>query len=256
MKVKICGITRLEDAELAVELGAWAIGFLLWPESKRYVDPGMAAGIARRLRRQVETVGVFVNQPLDEVVALVETIGLSYVQLHGDEGPSYCQAISQRTGAKVIKAARIKHASDLREIDRYRVDLHLLDAGTADGTYGGTGKTWDWSLVATRRSKIPFLLAGGLNVDNIADAIAATHPWGLDLSSGVEVSPGVKDHNKLRALFKVVDEVAPATAPPAPRTPETLVYPPREDESSARDASRLARPDGGARPPRAPGARR
>jgi phosphoribosylanthranilate isomerase len=248
VRVKICGITRLEDAELAAELGAWAIGFILWPDSKRFVEPGVAAGIARVMRRKVELVGVFVNQPLDDVVALVDSIGLTYVQLHGDEGPSFCQAVHQRTGAKVIKAGRITHASDLREMDRYRVDLHLLDAGTADGTYGGTGKTWDWSLVASRRSRIPFLLAGGLNADNVADAIAATQPWGIDLSSGVEASPGVKDPEKLRALFAVVDEVAPATAPPEPRKPETLVYPPREDE--AVDAARLAKPDGGARRPR------
>lgn len=256
MNVKICGITRLEDAERAVSLGAWGIGFLLWPESKRYVDPGVAAGIARKLRRKVELVGVFVNQPLDEVVASVETIGLSYVQLHGDEGPSYCQAIVQRTGAKVIKAARIKHASDLREIDRYRVDLHLLDAGTSDGTYGGTGKTWDWTLVASRRSKIPFLLAGGLDADNVGDAIEATQPWGVDVSSGVEDAPGVKSQAKLEALFAAVRTASPEREPVKRAIPETLVYPPREEDESASDAARLARPDGGARPPRPHGGRR
>lgn len=205
MNVKICGITRLEDAEKAIELGAWAIGFLLWPESKRYVDPGVVAGITRATRRQVEHVGVFVNQSLDEIASLVDVLGLTHVQLHGDEGPSFCIAVHQRTGAKVIKAGRITHAYDLQEMDRFRTDLHLLDAGTSDGTYGGTGKTWDWSLVARRKSQIPFLLAGGLNPDNVADAIAQTSPWGVDVSSGVEQEPGVKSATKMQALFAAVE---------------------------------------------------
>jgi phosphoribosylanthranilate isomerase len=204
MNVKICGITRLEDAELAAELGAWAIGFLLWPESKRYVDPSVVAGITRVMRRKVQLVGVFVNQTIDEIADLVDVLGLTHVQLHGDEGPSFCTAVTQRTGAKVIKAGRIIHAYDLREMDRYHTDLHLLDTGTADGTYGGTGKTWDWSLVARRKSKIPFLLAGGLNPDNVADAIAEAKPWGVDVSSGVELEPGVKSPAKLEALFSAV----------------------------------------------------
>lgn len=229
MKVKICGITRPEDAELAVELGAWAIGFLLWPESKRYVDPGVAAGIARPLRRKVELVGVFVNQSLDEIAGLVDAIGLTYVQLHGDEGPAFCSAVSQRTGAKVIKAGRIVHAYDLREMDRYHTELHLLDTGTSDGTYGGTGKTWDWSLVSRRKSKIPYLLAGGLKADNVADAIAEAKPWGVDVSSGVEDAPGVKSPLKLRALFAAVDAVSPARRAVPRGVPEVLVFPPREE---------------------------
>ncbi len=98
MKVKVCGITRLEDAELAVTLGAWAIGFILWPGSKRMADAGVAAGIARTVRRRVETVAVFVNQPLDEIAELVDALGVTHVQLHGDEGPSFCHAVAQRTG--------------------------------------------------------------------------------------------------------------------------------------------------------------
>jgi len=205
-KVKICGITRGEDAELAVSLGAWALGFILWPRSKRAADPGVAAGIARALRRRVELVGVFVNQPLDEIEGYADALGLTHVQLHGDEGPSFCSAVAQRTGARVIKAVRISHASDLRDLERFHTDFHLLDAG-APGQYGGTGRTWDWTLLAQRRSKIPFLLAGGLNAGNVAEAIAATRPWGVDVNSGVEASPGVKDHEKLHALFGAVAEV-------------------------------------------------
>jgi phosphoribosylanthranilate isomerase len=203
MHVKVCGITRLEDAELAASLGAWGIGFILWPGSKRHADPAVAAGIARAMRRKLELVGVFVNQPLDEIVGLVDVLGLTHVQLHGDEGPSFCAAVAQRTGAKVIKAARIGHASDLRDLDRFHTDLHLLDTAQK-GAYGGTGHTWDWSLLEQRRNQTPFLLAGGLNADNVAEAIEAARPWGVDVSSGVEESPGVKDHDKVRALFEAV----------------------------------------------------
>ncbi|MDA0173713.1 phosphoribosylanthranilate isomerase [Solirubrobacter taibaiensis] len=252
MNVKICGITRLEDAELAISLGAWGIGLMLWPQSKRYVDPAVAAGIARRLRRKVELVGVFVNQSLDEIAGLVDVLGLSYVQLHGDEGPSFCQAVTQRTGAKVIKAGRIAHAADLKDMDRFHTAVHLLDTPTEPGEFGGTGKTWDWNLLKQRRNKIPFMLAGGLNPDNVADAIAATQPWGVDVSSGVEDTPGVKSAQKLEAFFAAVGDHS--RAPVAREPAEVLVYPPREEDE--RDTARLARPDGGARPPRPRGARR
>jgi len=205
-KVKICGITRAEDAELAVSLGAWALGFILWPRSKRAADPGVAAGIARALRRQVELVGVFVNQPLDEIEGYADAIGLTYVQLHGDEGPSFCAAVAQRTGCKVIKAARVRHAADLRDLERFHTDLHLLDAHV-EGMAGGTGETWDWSLLAGRRSKTPFLLSGGLTPDNVAAAIEAVRPWGVDVASGTEASPGVKDPEKLEAFFAAVHGV-------------------------------------------------
>ena len=236
MHVKICGITRLEDAELATSLGAWALGFLLWEPSKRYVQPAVAAGIARRMRRKIELVGVFVNQPLDDIAGLVEFLGLSHVQLHGDEGPAFCQAVAQRTGAKVIKAARIGHAADLRDLDRFHTDYHLLDTVADPGAYGGTGQTWDWTLLKQRRNKIPLIVAGGLNPDNVAEAIEATHPWGVDVNSGVEASPGVKDPDKLRALFEAVGDHS--HAPRERGIPEVLVYPPREEDESARESAR------------------
>jgi phosphoribosylanthranilate isomerase len=201
VKVKICGITRAEDAELAVSLGAWAIGFILWPGSKRAADAGVAAGISLSMQRKVERVGVFVNQPLDEIERLVDALALSYVQLHGDEGPSFCAAVAQRTGVKVIKAVRVGHAADLRDLDRFHTDLHLLDTA-AEGVRGGSGQTWDWSLAARRRSKVPFLLSGGLTPANVAEAIAAVHPWGVDVASGVEAAPGVKDPERMRAFFE------------------------------------------------------
>ncbi|HWK27453.1 MAG TPA: phosphoribosylanthranilate isomerase [Solirubrobacter sp.] len=204
-KVKVCGITRLEDAEVAIELGAWALGFILWPQSKRYADPAVTAGIARAVRRRVETVGVFVNQPLDEIADQVDVLGLTHVQLHGDEGPSFCAAVAQRTGARVIKAVRIGHAADLRDLERFHTDLHLLDTAR-DGAYGGTGETWDWALVGTRkRSKIPLILSGGLTAGNVAAGIEAVRPYAVDVSSGVEAEPGVKDPAKLEAFFASVE---------------------------------------------------
>jgi phosphoribosylanthranilate isomerase len=210
MRVKICGITRPEDAELAASLGAWALGFILWPQSKRPADPAVAAGIARALRRRVELVGVFVNPTLDEVVQAAETIGLTYVQLHGDEGPAFCTAVAERTGTRVIKALRIGSGADIRAAERYHTDLHLLDAA-AGAAYGGTGRTWDWDLVARRHSKVPLVLSGGLTPDNVAEAVAAVRPWAVDVSSGVESAPGIKDPAKLEAFFAAIQGTAVAS---------------------------------------------
>jgi phosphoribosylanthranilate isomerase len=207
-RVKICGITRLEDAELAASLGAWALGFNLWPGSKRVVEEAVAAGIARRVRRQVELAGIFVNPTLDEVTHAAESIGLTLVQLHGDEGPSFATEVARRTGAKVIKAARVAGGADLQALERFHTDFHLLDAAV-EGMRGGSGTRWDWSLAAQRRSKIPMILSGGLTPENVADAIAALHPYAVDVASGVESEPGVKDPAKLEAFFSVA---APARA--------------------------------------------
>ena len=208
--VKICGITRLEDAEQAASLDAWAIGFILWPQSKRAADPAVAAGIARTMRRRLALVGVFVNPTLDEVAHAVEGIGLTHVQLHGDEGPAFCTAVAERTGARVIKALGIGSGADIRSAERYHTDLHLLD--TAAGTaYGGTGRTWDWDLVAQRRSNVPLILSGGLTPGNVAEAIAAVRPWAVDVSSGVEAAPGVKDPAKVEAFFAAAQGSAVAS---------------------------------------------
>ena len=207
-RVKICGITRLEDAELAASLGAWALGFILWPESKRAVEEAVAAGIARRVRRQVELVGVFVNPTLDEVARAADAIGLTHLQLHGDEGPSFAAEAARRTGAKVIKAARVAGGADLQALERFHTDFHLLDT-KVEGARGGSGRTWDWSLAAQRRSKVPMILSGGLTADNVAEGIAAVKPYAVDVASGVEASPGVKDPVKLEAFISIA---APARA--------------------------------------------
>jgi len=202
-RIKFCGITSLSDARLAVEAGAWALGTILWPGSERRCDPAEAARIAAELRRQAEIAGVFVNQPLDEVIGLADGIGLSLVQLHGDEGPSFCAEVARRTGAKVIKAARIRSGSDVQAMEAFHTDFHLLDTHRA-GLYGGTGETFDWELVRLRRTSVPLILSGGLTPENVAAAIAAVQPFAVDVASGTEASPGVKDPAKLRAFAEAV----------------------------------------------------
>ena len=215
-RVKFCGITRLEDAEHAAELDAWAIGFILWPGSKRAADPAVAAGIARAVRRRLEPVGVFVNPTLDEVARAVEGIGLTLVQLHGDEGPAFCAAVAQRTGARVIKALRVGSGADIRDAERFHTDFHLLDTA-AGAARGGTGRTWDWRLAAQRRSPVPVLLSGGLTPENVAEGIAAVHPWGVDVSSGVETAPGIKDPARMEAFAAAAGAAASEAATSAKR---------------------------------------
>jgi len=203
-RIKFCGITNLDDARLAAEAGAWAIGTILWPGSVRHCEPDEAARIAGDLRRRVEIAGVFVNQPLDEVIGLAEGIGLTLVQLHGDEGPSFCAEVARRTGAKVIKAARIAAGSDVQAMEAFHTDFHLLDTHRA-GSFGGTGETFDWELVRLRRTTVPLILSGGLTPENVAAAIAATQPFAVDVASGTEASHGVKDPQKLLAFAAAVE---------------------------------------------------
>jgi len=214
-KIKFCGMTRAEDAELAVALDAWAIGMILWPESKRFVAPEVAAAIARPLRRKIEIAGVFVNQSLDEIESLADVVGLSLVQLHGDEGPSFANEVARRTGAKVIKAQSVRLASDVISIQAFHTDFHLLDTHR-EGLRGGTGETFDWTMLARRRSDVPLLLSGGLNPENVVEAIEAVDPWGVDVASGVESAPGVKDHERMKAFAAAVRSTAPAVPRPKP----------------------------------------
>ena len=202
-RVKVCGITRLEDAELAVELGAWALGFILWERSPRAADPAVAGGIARVMRRRAELVGVFVNPALDELAQAADTLGLTHLQLHGDEGPAFCTEAGRRTGCKVVKAARIATGADLQALERFRTDFHLLDT-RVEGLRGGSGRAWDWELASHRRSKIPAILSGGLTPDNVAVGIATVGPYAVDVASGVEASPGIKDPAKLEAFLTTV----------------------------------------------------
>jgi phosphoribosylanthranilate isomerase len=211
-KVKICGITSLADAELAVGLGAWAIGMIFYEGSPRRCSLEEAQRITAALQRKVELCGVFVNDPLERVVQRSEDLGLTMVQLHGDEGPVFCGEVPRRTAARVVKAAQVAGPGDVRDLERYHVDFHLLDARARaqekQARRGGTGETFDWTLLAARRSRVPLILSGGLRADNVAEAIAVTRPFAVDSASGTEKAPGQKDEEKLRAFFAAVEQSA------------------------------------------------
>jgi phosphoribosylanthranilate isomerase len=200
MLVKICGITRLEDAEAAVELGAGALGFVFWPKSPRYVDPEQARAIVSRLPPFVTTVGVFVDQPPRLVNGVAARVGLGAVQLHGDETIDVLEHIER----PVVKA----FATDGGDEDAWPSRVRLLIDAHDPEKRGGTGRTVDWKRAAVIAARRPVLLAGGLTPANVADAIRVVKPFGIDVSSGVESSAGVKDHERLRALFEAVVECA------------------------------------------------
>lgn len=216
-KVKICGITDLHDAELAVELGAWAIGMVFYADSPRRCSSEQALRITTALRRRVELCGVFVDATLDELARRTEELGLSLLQLHGEEGPAFCAEVRRRTGARVIKAIQVAGAGDVRDLERYHVDFHLADARSRSpakrNLHGGTGETFDWSLLVGRRSEIPLILSGGLHPGNVTQATEQVRPYAVDTASGTERAPGHKDEAKLRAFFAAVQ--ASAAAVPA-----------------------------------------
>jgi phosphoribosylanthranilate isomerase len=211
MRVKFCGITNMDDAAEGVLLGAWALGLIHYEKSPRAVEPGVAAEIGAAFRRKCELVGVFVNPTLDEVDRAVENAGLTMVQLNGAEGSSFCAEVARRTGLKVIKGIHVASAADIHAAEAYRTDFHLFDR-RGDGLWGGTGESFDWELLRGHRSKVPWILAGGLRPDNVAEAIAVTHPYAVDVASGVEAEPGRKDH-ALMAAFIEAAQPAGATAP-------------------------------------------
>jgi phosphoribosylanthranilate isomerase len=209
-RVKICGLTRLQDAELAVELGAWALGMIFYEPSPRRCSLEQAGRIATALRRRAELCGVFVNASLPDIVHTAEELGLTMIQLHGDEGPAFCAEVGRRTGARVVKAAQVAGAGDIRDLARFHVDFHLLDArssGSAGASLrGGTGETFDWTLLAGRRSKVPLILGGGLTPENVAGAIELARPHAVDTASGTELAPGRKDPAKLRDFFAAAEQ--------------------------------------------------
>jgi phosphoribosylanthranilate isomerase len=203
MLVKICGITRLEDAEAAVGAGAGAIGFIFWPASPRFIDPHRARVIAAALPPFVTPVGVFVNQSLDYVNGVASLVRLGVVQLHGDESPQFANAVAR----PVMKAVSIGKADVRLWPARVRLLLDVHDPITR----GGTGRTIDWTAAAAIASEREIVLAGGLRPENVADAVARVRPYGIDVSSGVERSPGIKDHERLRALFEAVHDTGHIT---------------------------------------------
>jgi phosphoribosylanthranilate isomerase len=200
--IKICGITRGEDALLAGELGAFAVGFIFYPKSPRYIAPETAGEISRRLGKSMLRVGVFVDAPIETVREIISTAGLSAVQLHGSESPEYAGMLR---GILVIKAFRVGENFDHRVLRSYRADFFLLDT-LVPGNHGGTGKSFDWSRALPCREHGKIILAGGLHAGNVREAVRVALPWGIDVSSGVESAPGKKDAAKMNALFQVMEK--------------------------------------------------
>ncbi len=196
VRVKICGITRLEDALLAASLGADALGFNLWPGSKRHIDADAARAIVDRLPPLVTPVGVFVDQPPTAVMALAAAAGVQVVQLHGDESWEDVNGYP----IPALKAVRLAGPESLADLHRYRVRGFLLDAPSPG--YGGSGARCDWALARQVAAQVPVLLAGGLTPENVAEAVRTVRPWAVDVASGVESAPGVKDPDKLRRFLE------------------------------------------------------
>jgi phosphoribosylanthranilate isomerase len=201
VRVKICGITNLDDAAEAVQLGAWAIGLIHYAKSPRACAPEEAIAIAAAYRRKCEVVGVFVNPELEEVAKAVEAANLTMVQLNGAEGPQFCAEVARRTGVKVIKAIHVSSAAEIHGAETYRTDFHLFDK-KGRGLWGGTGESFDWGLLRKHNSEVPAIVAGGLRPENVAAAIELTHPYAVDVASGVEAEPGRKDHAAMAAFFE------------------------------------------------------
>jgi phosphoribosylanthranilate isomerase len=201
MKIKICGITNTEDAKVAVAAGADALGFVMYRQSPRFVEPAVARAIVAGLPPFVVPVGVFVNEEAERVRAIMDECGLALAQLHGDESALYCQHLGRST----LKAIRLKDRGAFLALAEFqgRANVRgvLIDA-FSDQTYGGTGQTVDWTLAAEAARSAPVILAGGLNPANVAGAIQMVRPYGVDVSSGVELSPGKKDPDKVRAFIQ------------------------------------------------------
>jgi len=198
-KIKICGITNTTDALASAELGADALGFIFYRESKRYIDPEIAKSIVSSLPPFITTVGVFVNQPLDELLAIKDKVGIDAAQLHGDETPEFCSSVP----LKVIKAIRVKADLDEQGVAQYPVQAILFDT-YSDVEYGGTGKSFNWEIIKGISNAGKIILSGGLSPDNVVEAIRTVRPYAVDVSSGVEATPGKKDHMKLRKFIEAV----------------------------------------------------
>ncbi len=199
-RIKVCGITRLEDALAASELGVDAVGFVFYDKSPRYIEPAKAAAIIRQLPPFVSAVGLFVNPSQASISNVLKSVPLGVIQLHGDETPEFCQLQERR----VLKAISVSDSSDLKRASNYDCPL-LLDAKAPAGVYGGTGTAFDWSLLKGFEHNYPLTLAGGLNSANVRGALAIRQWFALDVSSGVEISPGIKSADKMRAFVETVN---------------------------------------------------
>jgi phosphoribosylanthranilate isomerase len=198
MMVKICGITRREDAESAVTHGATAIGFIFWPDSPRFIDPYRARQIAAVLPPFVDTVGVFVNQSKEYLDGVASVVPLSVIQLHGDESPAFAASLSRRVMKAVTRV-------DATTSTAWPAHVMLLVDAHDPVKRGGTGAPPDWKTASSLARQRHIVLAGGLTPENVGDAIAAVHPFGIDVSSGVESSPGIKEDRRIAGLFAAIN---------------------------------------------------
>ncbi|TKB72450.1 MAG: phosphoribosylanthranilate isomerase [Nitrospira sp.] len=203
MKIKICGITNVADARAAVEAGADALGFVFHAASPRTVSPDTVRTIIGQLPPLVLAVGVFVNEEVKVARDLMDSCGLALAQLHGDESAGYCESL----GRPVLRAIRLKDRGSLLALAEYkgraRVRGFVVDA-FSEAVFGGTGRAADWHLAAEAAATAPVILAGGLTAENVAEGIRTVRPYGVDVSSGVEASPGKKDHAKIAAFVRAV----------------------------------------------------
>jgi phosphoribosylanthranilate isomerase len=203
VRVKICGITNLSDALICAESGADAVGFILYPKSKRFVKAKEVRRITQNLPPFIFKVGVFVNEDPHAVLEILSYANLDFAQLHGDESPEECDYIGRE---RVIKVFRLKSTDEIERIEPYvgRVRALLLDT-YSESSYGGTGKTFNWEIaraVKERFPQIPLILSGGLNPENVRDAIKEVNPYAVDVSSGVERAPGIKDREKVELFIR------------------------------------------------------
>jgi phosphoribosylanthranilate isomerase len=220
LRVKICGLTRLDDARLACELGADAIGFIFYAKSPRAITTEAAAAIAAQLPAHVARVGVFVNTPVAEIYQHIKRVGLHFAQLHGDYT---LDDIAQFAPEQVLAVARVSETFRSADLAKFqgRVAAILLDTHKK-GLYGGTGETFDWQAALAAKTYGRIILAGGLNPENVCQAVEIVQPSALDISSGVEAAPGQKDHHKLRQLFQALQSYREGWQPAlTPRFPLT-----------------------------------
>ena len=199
VKVKICGMTNLKDVKVAVDGGVDAVGFIFYKKSPRSVTMQAVRKIVLELPPFVDSVGVFVNETAEQINKIADRCNLDRVQLHGNESPTFCKKIRRR----VIKAIRVKDIQSLKKLSDYPVSSFLLDTFSED-QYGGTGKVFDWNLAYPAKKYGPIILAGGLTPNNVRQAIQRIQPYGVDVCSGVESQPGIKDHKKMQIFLKNV----------------------------------------------------
>lgn len=202
----MCGVTNIEDAIEAIDAGVDALGFIFVEKSPRYIAPEQAKEIVSQLPPLISFVGVFVDQDPVEVMEIIEYCGLSYVQLHGNEDPDYCEKLSHTASpCKIIKAFRVGTGSREADFSPYQecVTGYLLDT-YVEGQEGGTGRSFDWTIIESLDLRCPVILAGGLTPENVVEALQVVHPFAIDINSGVEEQPGKKDYTKLHALLEQV----------------------------------------------------